>query len=312
MKFQRLNKTAVVKGGYNHPDATVYIHTEEVMIEYIKMFIISLVSAVMMPLPVSSSAHTSFLNSVMNFTGDGAVLSFYYAVISIAFTLVVFFNLRKIYSKMFKAILSGSKEDRETAAYKKTGKNMVLSVIPAVVLFIPVSEGMLIVDYFDKFLSSSGLLLTMFASVVSAFVFVVAIWYTKQNNAKTLRAASTKTVLRSSIYELVAFVVPGTSKIALGSVNMLICDIEPRVIMREVYLYTAPSIFIVSVVKIIRGLVVDLVIDPLAVIICAVVGLIVSAVMIHFISRVNMRKLFGFFAWYSVIFGISAFVISLI
>lgn len=282
------------------------------MIEYIKMLIISLVNGVMMPLPVSSSAHVSFLNKVLGYTESGSVLSFYYAVFSIAFSLVIFFNLRKIYSKIFKCLFKGEKNDKTAVTYKKAGKNIIYSLIPSVLLFVPVSKDMLIIDYFDKFLSSSGLLLTTFASLISALIFVVAVWYTKQNNAPTLRSASTKTVIRSAIYNLIAFVVPGTSKIAIGSVNMLICDIDQRVIMREVYLYSAPVIFVVSVVKIIRGLIVDLVVDPLAIIIGAIVSIIASAIIVNFVSKVNMRKLFGFFAWYAVIFGVSAFIMSLI
>ncbi len=282
------------------------------MIEYIKMFIIALVNGVMMPLPVSSSAHVSFLNKVLGYTDNGSVLSFYYAVFSVAFSLVIFFNLRKIYSKIFKNFFRNNKNDKSAAAYKNAGKNIIFSLIPAALLYIPVSKDMLIIDYFDRFLSSSGLLLTTFASLISALVFVIAAWYTKQNNAPTLRSASTKTVIRSAVYELVAFVAPGTSKIAIGSVNMLICDVEPKVIMREVYLYSAPVIFAVSLVKIIRGLVVDLVVDPLAVIIGAVVSIIASAIIVNFVSKVNMRKLLGFFAWYSVAFGVSAFIMSLI
>ncbi|MBR2417261.1 MAG: hypothetical protein IKB12_01390 [Clostridia bacterium] len=282
------------------------------MIEYIKMFILSLINGVMMPLPVSSSAHVSFLNKVLDYTDKGETLSFYYAVFSVAFSLVIFFSLRKIYGKVFKSLFTKNDGSKHTAAYKKAGKNIFLSILPAVLLFIPVSEDMLVIDYFDKFLSSSGLLLTAFASLISALVFVTAIWYTKQSNSPTYRNASTKTVLRSAVYELVAFVVPGTSKIAIGSVNMLICDVEPKVIMRDVYLYSAPVIFAVSVVKIIRGLIVDLVVDPLAVIIGAAVSIIASSVIVYFVSKVNMRKLMGFFAWYSVIFGVSAFIMSLV
>ena len=82
--------------------------------------------------------------------------------------------------------------------------------------------------------------------------------------------------------------------------------------MREVYLYVTPQIFIVSLIKIIRGLVIDLVVDPLAIIIGAVIGIIATAVIIHFVSRVNMRKLLGFFAAYSAVFAAATFIMSLV
>ena len=291
----------------------MYIKLEDSMIEYIKMIIISLISSVMMPLPVSSSAHTSFLNKALSYTTDGSVLAFYYAVFSLAFCVVVFFNLRKIYSKVVTSLFtSKAKSTTTVSAYKKVGRNILLSLIPLAILYIPVNDELLIIDYFDKFLSSSGLLFSAFTSIMSSFVIVIAMWYTKQKNAPLKRAANTKTVMRSAFYELVAFGVPGMSKITLGSVNMLICDIEPRVIMREVYLYVTPQIFIVSLIKIIRGLVIDLVVDPLAIIIGAVIGIIATAVIIHFVSRVNMRKLLGFFAAYSAVFSAATFIMSLV
>lgn len=283
------------------------------MIQYIKMVIISLVSGIMMPLPVSSSAHVSFLNKVMNYTSDHNVLSFYYAVFSMAFAVVVFFNLRKIYSKIFASFLkSKSGEMNGAKSYRKVGKNILLSLLPLAVLYIPVSKEMLIIDFFDKFLSPSGLLLSAFACLISAFIIVISVWYTRQKNASTLRGSSTKTVMRTAFYQLFSYVVPGMSKISLGSVNFLICDIEPKVIMREVYLYVAPQVFVVSLVKIIRGLVVDLVVDPLAIIIGAVISIVTSAVIIHFVSKVNMRKLLGFFAGYSAVFAVAVFIMSLI
>ena len=281
------------------------------MIGYIKMAIMALISSVMMPLPISSSAHFSFLNNTLNYTADSDVLGFYYAVFSLAFCVVVFCNLRKIYSKVIASTFK-SKKDKTVAAYKKVGRNILLSLLPLVILYIPVGESMLIADYFDKFLSSSGLLLSAFTCLISSFIIVIAMWYTKQKNSQLRRAANTKTVMRSAFYELIAFAVPGMSKITLGSVNMLICDIEPRVIMREVYLYVTPQIFIVSLIKIIRGLIIDLVVDPLAIIIGAAVSLIAAAVIIHFVSRVNMRKLLGFFAAYSAVFAAATFIMSLI
>lgn len=282
------------------------------MAEYIKIVIISLISGIMAPLPASSAAHTAFLNTVVKFTGDESMLGFYYAVFGVAFSLVVFITLRKIYAKTFKSLLKSS-QDTASKAYKKLLKNIVLSLMPIVLLYIPVSsDGTLLIDYFDRFLTSSGLILIAFAGIVSAFVLVISIWYTKQKNEITKRGADTKTTVRMAVYQLIAHVVPGMSKVSLGAVNMLICDIEPKVIMREVYVYIAPQIFAVSLVKIIRSMVADIVIDPIAVIIGFAVSALASAVIIHFVSKVNMRKLLGFFAGYSAFFGVLVAVVSFI
>lgn len=282
------------------------------MFQYIKMLIISIISGVMAPLPASSAAHTAFLNAVMGFTDNERMLSFYCSVFGLAFAFVVFFTLRKIYIKTFKSAFSkGSESSKSAEAYKKLAKNLFLSVLPLAFLYIPVSgDGTLLIDYFDKFLVSSGFILMAFSSFISTFVVVISIWYTKQKNAPTKRTAATKDVLRMSVYQLVSYVVPGMSKVSLGAVNMLICDIDPKVIMREVYVYLAPQLLVVSTVNIIRGIVANIVIDPIMIAVAFFGFVLASAVIIHFVSKVNMRKLLGFFAAYSAIFGIFAGVAS--
>ncbi len=278
------------------------------MIGYIKMLIMALVCGVMAPLPVSSAAHCSFINSVTKFTADEGALGFYYAVFCLAFSFVIFINLRKIYIKTFKSAFKSSKNgEASVKAYKKVSVNILISLLPLLLLYIPVPEGeksIPLIDFFEKFLYSSGLLLSAFVMIISAFITVIAIWYTKHKKEDLKRNANRKTVLRTAIYNLSSFVVPGMSKVGIGSVNMLICDVEPKVIMREIYLYLAPQMFLLSLIKVIRCLVADVVIDPLLVIIGFGVCAIASAVIVRFVSKVNMRKLLGFFAAYTAVFGI--------
>ncbi len=274
------------------------------MTHYIKMLILALCGGIIAPLPVSSAAHFSFLNTALEFTTDEGLLSFYYFLVTLAFSVVIFLSLRKIYFKAFSLGFKSSKADPSVKPYKKVLLKSFLTLIPALVLFVPVSgDGTLLIDYFSKFMASGGLLLSAFASIISAFIIVIAMWYTKQKKEALKRSASTKTTLRMAIYEIVTYVVPGVSKVALGSVNMLICDIDPKVIMREVYLYLAPQMFLVSAVGLIRGILADLVIDPVLALIAFLGSALIAAVIVKFVSRVNMRKLLGFFAAYSAVFG---------
>ena len=86
------------------------------MIQYIKIAIMALISSVMMPLPASSSAHISFLNKTLSYTADASILGFYYAVFSLAFCIVVFFNLRKIYSKVFSSMFKSKNKEEKIAS----------------------------------------------------------------------------------------------------------------------------------------------------------------------------------------------------
>lgn len=283
------------------------------MIEYLKMIIIALVSGFFAPLPASPSAHFSILTKAVSFTDDESKLGFYFALFGVTLSVVILFCLRKIYLKSFRAMFTkGSKNDSNLRIYKKVSKNLLLSVLPMALLFIPVGAGTLLLDYFDKFLSGNGLYLTGFACIINALVLVVARWYAKQEDKKLKRVCSTGSALRMSFYQLVSYIVPGFSHIASGATNMLVGDVRPKVVMREVYLYLAPSMLIVNIAKIVKYLMNDVIIDASL----AAVGIVVFAIMSYFVMRLvaklNTRKVLSFFSIYSVLLGVGAVVITFV
>lgn len=283
------------------------------MIEYIKIAIIALVSGFMAPLPASASAHFSILGSAVSLTADAGKLGFYYAVFSVAFSVMIFICLRKIYIKSAK-LLFAPKNSKEPnlRVYKTVAKNVIITLLPMIVLFIPVGEGTLLIDYFDKFLTGNSLYLTGIACIVNAFVLIIARWYAKQENQKLKRVCSTGNAARMSIYQLVSFLVPGFSHVSSGAANMLMSDVHPKFIMREVYLYLAPSIFVVNVAKIIRYLINDTIVDVVSVVIGTVIYAAMSFVVIKLVAKFNTKSVLSFFSVYSALLGIGAVVFALI
>ncbi|MDD6145420.1 MAG: undecaprenyl-diphosphate phosphatase [Oscillospiraceae bacterium] len=280
------------------------------MIEYIKMLILSLVSGVMAPLPVSSSAHFALLSNVMNFSGDERMLGFYSSVFGLTFSVVIFIFLRKIYAKGISALFTSTKSEKgsQLKPYRSVMKNILLSLLPMILLFIPVSleEPVLLIDYFDKFLRGNSLFLVAFACIINALILVIAIWYAKNADNRPKRVSGTGTAMRMSFYQLVSYVIPGFSHVSSGCVNMLICDIHPRVIMREIYLYVAPQMFAVNLVRMIRYIVTDIIVDPITLAVAVVAFGIVCAVTVHLSGRFNMKNYLGFFCVYSVILGLGS------
>lgn len=283
------------------------------MIEYIKMAIIALVCGFMAPLPTSSSAHFSLLSSAVNLTSDAGKSGFYFAIFSITFSLMIFINLRKIYFKTVKSIFSSKKAKSDNQRiYKSVAKKLLYTVLPMVLLFLPVGDGTIVIDYFDKFLTVNGLYLTGIACIINALVLVIARWYTKQENRKLKRVSGTGSAMRMSVYQLVSYLVPGFSHISSGATNMLISDVHPKVIMREVYLYIAPSMFVVNLAKIVRYLINDTIVDVVSVVIGAVVFSAVSFFVIKLIAKFNTTTLLRFFSVYSAVLGIGILVFAFI
>lgn len=281
------------------------------MIEYIKIIIIAIVTGFMAPLPTSSSAHFSILSNAVNLTADESKLGFYFALFSVTFSVVVFFCLRKIYFKSFKALFVGKQKiDSNVKVYKRVAKNVLLSILPIPVLFIPVGQGVLLLDYFDKFLSGNGLYLTGFACIINALILLVARWYSKQENKKLKRVCSTMSAVRMSVYQLVSYIVPGFSHVASGSTNMLISDVHPKVIMREVYLYLAPSMFLINVAKIVKYLINDTIINAVTAAIGIVIFAIMSFIVLRLVAKFNTKRVLLFFSIYSIVLGVIAIVFT--
>lgn len=281
------------------------------MIEYIKILILAIFTGVTAPLPTSSAAHYSFLNCVLNFSSDEKLFGFYYSCFMIAFSFAVILALRKIYSKSLKAFFSKDK-DRITRAYKERQKNIILSVLPVFLLFVPVSKDMLLADYFEKFLSTNSLLIVAATSIICGFILVIAIWYIKKGVNAKKRGATTADVIRMSIYNLVSFAVPGVSKVSVSATNLLICDTEPQVITREVFMYLAPQVLVFNLVKVIRALITGIVFDPVVLAVGVVAVALSGGLIISLSGKVNLKKLYGFFSVYSIVFGIFVGVISFI
>lgn len=277
------------------------------MLEYIKMIILSVFTAVMKPLPVSSAAHYSFLNKVLSFSENETQLTFYYYIFTLVFSLSVFIMLRKIYIKSVKALFVKDKaviKKEKLVVYKKVGKNVIICILPSVLLFIPVSKESLLIDYFGKFLTENAFFLTTFATIVNALIMVISIWYSRQNFAEKKRVPETKSIVRMAVYSLLSYVVPGFSQISCASTNMVISDTDERVVMRDIYLYLAPQAFVVSLVQIIRVLVADFVFDPIMLIIAVVFSALIGFLIIKIVGKFNMRKLFAYFTIYSAVFGV--------
>lgn len=279
------------------------------MIEYIKILLISLICGATLPLPVSSGAHLSFINGILDFSDDKNVLGLYYSVMSVAFSLVIFVFLRKIYLSGIKSLF---RKDKKLSGYRKLMKNILISLIPSLILFVPVSEDKLLCDIFDGFLVRSNILLVAVASVIGSLVLVISIWYTRQGYSLTKRSADTKTVIRTAVYQIVSYVIPGISRVSSASTNMLICDVESKVIIREIYLYIAPQMLLINTVKIVRFILADVIVSPLMIAVSVVSVVVMSAVVVMAMSRINIRRIFAFFAVYGGVIGAAFCVISFV
>lgn len=282
------------------------------MIEYIKTAIVALITGFTAPLSVSSAAHFNFFAITTGLSADVEFLSLLYNVFMLVFSLIILFSFRKTVSRGFRlAIKPESLPGSDKVKDKKYFvKNVFVSLLPALLLYIPVSKQKLLIDYADSFLNVNGLLLAGLACITTAAVLLVAMWYTLKSRNTLRRAVDKKTVLRMSFYQLPCYIIPGFSHMASGAVNLFISDIGSKSLVGQLYIYLAPSMFAVSLVKIIRTLISGILFDPVQLLIGIVVFAIAAKLIVNLTLKVNIRRLFTFFSIYSVVFGVFIILIS--
>lgn len=286
------------------------------MIEYLKMIIVAIFTGLTAPLPVSSSAHFNFLFNVLGLEGDGQQLSFYYNAFLLILSLIIMISYRKIFIGGIKSLFV-SKEKQELYSslkgYRIIEKNILVSLISTLILFVPISKEKLLMDYFDSFLNLNSVILSGFACIISACMLLIAIWYTRKRGTQINKTTNTKTALRLSLYQLPCYIIPGFSHIAGGCVNLILCDVKIKTFLSELYVYLAPSMFIVSLVKVIRSVASGVLINPVLLLIGIVFFALAAKLMLNLTTKVNLRRLFAVFSVYSLLFGafiaVAAFLI---
>ena len=283
------------------------------MLEYIKILIISLFSSLFAPLAASSSAHFTFLNYILDFSKDEKQIGFYFSIISLIFFCAAIFFVRKIYAKGFMSLGKKSSANLKNAkGYRTMMQSLLISLIPAVLMFVPVSKEKFLCDVLFDYFSASNILISAFCSIAGGFMLIIALWYSKNKKGNTKKSSKKSDVLRLSIYQIPAYIFPGFSHVTSAATSLTLDMVDERVIMRETLLYIAPSGFVISLFRVIRFILAGVALDPVMIVICVVAALVGNIIMLNIVSHLNIRKTFLFFGIYSIIFGLAVGVIAFV
>lgn len=279
------------------------------MIEYIKSLIMGIVTGITSPLAVSSSGHFSIGNRIIGFSEDSNVSALYYSLFMLVFSIVMLISFRKLYAKLFKGASKKAKN------YKLRLNNLIISIAVGIVLFIPIPGlGKSLTDYFNMFFDSGNILngiLLGTASVFTGLILAVSVWYAKNGKGRRKKSVPTKSALRMALYSVPAYIIPGTSKVALSSANLVLCDVNTEIIFREIYFYLAPQIFVINLIRAVMLFFSGVHIDGITLVIGAVAVALSSLLILSIIRKTDSDKLLMFFSIYSVVFGIGAVALTL-
>lgn len=276
------------------------------MFQIIKIVLLAAVQGLTALLPVSSLGHFSLLKEVLGYNEKNFNASFYYALFSIAVGLALYIYYFSVHSKIIKNIFR--KKDSITSeadyAFKTAGRNMLLSLLPLLILYIPLSKKTFVGSFGAYFLSGDSLIFVGIASVLCAILMFISLWYLKTEYTEKVNLVSPKNAFFFGVYQLTAYIFPGISHVSLGSSRIAVSDIDIKNLLKETYLYIAPAFIITGISRVIyyynsgKGLNIP----------AAVIGFIVcfalSLISLFFINKYFNKKSFKAFAIYTLVFGL--------
>lgn len=282
------------------------------MLETIKIILLSIIHGLTSVLPVSSLAHFALLKETLGFTDENFNAPFYYAVFSLGTALALYLYFFKMHSNIVKNVFKSKDklEDEKQLAYKTAGKNILLSLIPLVVLIIPVSKSSFLGAMAKYFLSDGSLIFVGIASVFCAILMFISFWYLNQNRRKT-NLLSSKDAVVFGIYQIPAYILPGFSHIAIGASRTAVSDIDVKNVLKETYLYIAPAYLIVNIFRSIYYGITAESVNLIGAVTGFVLSVLLSLLILTVVNRFT-KKTYTVFAVYTLVFGVAVTVTALI
>ncbi len=282
------------------------------MLETIRIIVLSIVHGLTSILPVSSLAHFSLLKEVFGFTDENFNAPFYYAVFSLGTALALYIYFFKMHSNIVKNVFKSKDkiEDEKQLAYKIAGKNILLSLIPLIVLIIPISKSSFLGSLGKYFLSDGSLIFVGIASIFCAVLMFISFWYLNQNKTKK-NLLSPKDAVAFGIYQIPAYIFPGFSHVAIGASRTAVSDIDIKNILKETYLYVAPAYLIVNTFRSVYYGIMAESVNLIGAAIGFVLSVVLSLLMLTIVNFFT-KKTYTVFTVYTLIFGIAVTVTSLV
>lgn len=282
------------------------------MVQYFKVLVITIITALMSALPFSSAGAFNYLNNALSFTTDAQTASLYMGIIGLAFSVVTMLFVRKIYINGFKNLSRSSAiSEKKKKSYKTMFIGILVSCVPALLMLIPMGNKKLLGDTFASYLVSSDMLITSVGYLFGGILALVATFLSRKRES-THKTSTLGDVIRMTVYNIIPSIFPGFSRIFMAGTSLTLSGVEDVVVMRDVLLYLAPSTFLMSLIRIIRAIVSGVVFDPVTIALCAVVAVICNLFVVKLATKINIRKNFVFYGIVSFLFGIGTIITAFV
>lgn len=271
---------------------------EDSMIEILKSILYGIVEGITEWLPISSTGHMILLEEIMPMNVSKSFWSMFLVVIQLgAILAVVVLYWNKIFP--FKK----NKEGKYTSVKSIwiLWSKILVATIPAAII------GLALDDWIDAHLYNGFVVAIMLILVGVAFIYIENRNKDMRPSVNSLSALSYKDALIIGLFQVVAAVLPGTSRSGATIVGGLMICVSRAVAAEFTFFLAIPVMFGASLLKLVKFGLAFSVLEFFILVIGMVVAFFVSIFVIRFLMSYIKKHDFKVFGWYRIVLG--AFVL---
>lgn len=268
------------------------------MIEILKSILYGIVEGITEWLPISSTGHMILLEEIMPMNVSKSFWSMFLVVIQLgAILAVVVLYWNKIFP--FKK----NKEGKYTSVKSIwiLWSKILVATIPAAII------GLALDDWIDAHLYNGFVVAIMLILVGVAFIYIENQNKDMRPSVNSLSALSYKDALIIGLFQVVAAILPGTSRSGATIVGGLMIGVSRAVAAEFTFFLAIPVMFGASLLKLVKFGLAFSVLEFFILVIGMVVAFFVSIFVIRFLMSYIKKHDFKVFGWYRIVLG--AFVL---
>lgn len=268
------------------------------MIEILKSILYGIVEGITEWLPISSTGHMILLEEIMPMNVSKSFWSMFLVVIQLgAILAVVVLYWNKIFP--FKK----NKEGKYTSVKSIwiLWSKILVATIPAAII------GLALDDWIDAHLYNGFVVAIMLILVGVAFIYIENRNKDMRPSVNSLSALSYKDALIIGLFQVVAAILPGTSRSGATIVGGLMIGVSRAVAAEFTFFLAIPVMFGASLLKLVKFGLAFSVLEFFILVIGMVVAFFVSIFVIRFLMSYIKKHDFKVFGWYRIV--LCAFVL---
>ena len=268
------------------------------MIEILKSILYGIVEGITEWLPISSTGHMILLEEIMPMNVSKSFWSMFLVVIQLGAILAV---VVLYWNKIFP--FRKNKEGKYTSVKSIwiLWSKILVATIPATII------GLALDDWIDAHLYNGFVVAIMLILVGVAFIYIENRNKNMRPSVNSLSALSYKDALIIGLFQVVAAVLPGTSRSGATIVGGLMIGVSRAVAAEFTFFLAIPVMFGASLLKLVKFGLAFSVLEFFILVIGMVVAFFVSIFVIRFLMSYIKKHDFKVFGWYRIVLG--AFVL---